>query len=285
MTAGPGREPTFEEVLHKVDSGIALITLNAPERRNAFRNEMLHELWQALDMADRDPEVRAVVLTGAGRSFSVGAELRGPDTLLKALEDDVAGHTPTGYREPGGRVSERLFAMQKPVIAAINGDAVGGGTSIIAATDVRIASRTARFGFVFTRRGVVPECASSWFLPRLVGLGRATDWLLSGRIFDAQEAYAAGLLTRLVEPDEVLTEALDYARQFVAHTSPTSVALAKRLLGGSWRHSEPRTAAEVESRTYAGLVDSPDAREGVSSFLERRQATFGPLDPHPSQRF
>lgn len=281
----PHPPPAYEEIDYRFDDGIAVISFNAPKRRNALRNQMLRDLWDALDIADRDPAVRAVVLTGAGDHFCVGAELTGPDTLIQALEEDQAGHTPTGYREPGGRVSERLFDMRTPVVAAVNGDAVGGGASIMAAADVRIAGEHSRFGFVFTRRGVVPESASSWFLPRLVGLTRATDWVLSGRVFDAAEAYQAGLLTRVVAPDAVLDEAMAYARVFVTETSPTSVWLARRLLGRSWGHSTPRSAAEDESRVYAGRLRSADVREGVTSFLERRPAVFPPLDYHPADHF
>lgn len=277
--------PAYEEIDYRFDNGVAIIRFNAAHRRNALRNQMLRDLWDALDIADRDAAVRAVILTGAGDHFCVGAELTGPNTLLEALEEDRDGHTPTGYREPGGRVSERLFDMRTPVIAAVNGDAIGGGASIMAATDVRIAGERSRFGFVFTRRGVVPESASSWFLPRLVGLTRATDWVLSGRVFDAAEAYEAGLLTRVVASDAVLDEALIYARQFVVETSPTSVALARRLLGRSWGHATPRSAAEDESRVYAGQLRSADVHEGVMSFLERRPAVFPPLDDHLAEYF
>ncbi|MBC2637680.1 enoyl-CoA hydratase/isomerase family protein [Rhodococcus wratislaviensis] len=265
--------------------GIAVITLDAPERRNAMRVQMLVSVLRALDLADRDPQVRAVIVTGAGEAFSLGAALDGPETLSRALVEDIEGHTPTGYREPAGRISERLFAMQKPVIAALNGHAVGGGVTIAAAMDIRIASEKARFGFVFNRRGVVPEGASSWFLPRLVGIGRATDWILSGRVFDAAEAYAAGFLTQVVPADQVMAAARTYAEQFVRDTSPTSVALSKRLLAASWAQPHPRGAAAEESRAYASRVDSLDAREGVLSFLEHRQALFLPLDPVPAERF
>ncbi|MCX4095825.1 enoyl-CoA hydratase-related protein [Nocardia sp. alder85J] len=285
MTAGAVAEHRYEEVRLEVAGGIAVVTLDAPARRNAMRVQMLVDVWHALDRADRDPAVRAVIVTGAGPAFSVGAELDGPDTLINALNADTVGHTPTGYREPAGRISERVFAMQKPVIAAINGDAVGGGASLVAAMDVRIASDRARFGFVFTRRGVVPEGGSSWFLPRLVGIGRATDWILTGRVFDAAEAYAAGFLTRVVPAGDVLTVAKEYAAQFVRDTSPTSVALAKRLLAHSWALPTPGQAAAEESRTYASRVDSADAREGIRSFLERRAPVFPPLDPTPAQRF
>ncbi|WP_241383943.1 enoyl-CoA hydratase-related protein [Rhodococcus sp. CH91] len=275
----------YEDVTYEVSGGVAVVTLDAPERRNGMRVRMLVDVFRALDRADRDPEVRAVIVTGAGEAFSVGAALDGPETLTRALVEDVGGHTPTGYREPAGRISERIFEMQKPVIAAINGHAIGGGATIAAAMDIRIASEDARFGFVFTRRGVVPEGASSWFLPRLVGIGRATDWILSGRVFDAAEAYEAGFLTRVVPADRVMSEARTYAEQFVRDTSPTSVALSKRLLASGWLHSHPGPAAAGESRTYAGRVDSVDAREGILSFLERRPAVFPPLDPTPAERF
>ncbi|QDQ93014.1 enoyl-CoA hydratase [Rhodococcus sp. WB9] len=275
----------YEDVRYEVSAGVAVVTLDAPERRNGMRVRMLVDLLRILDRADRDPEVRAVIVTGAGDAFSVGAALDGPETLSRALVEDTDGHTPTGYREPAGRISERLFAMQKPVIAALNGHAIGGGATIAAAMDMRIASQDARFGFVFTRRGVVPEGASSWFLPRLVGVGRATDWILSGRVFDAAEAYAAGYLTRVVPADQVMPTARAYADQFVHDTSPTSVALSKRLLTSGWQHAHPGPAAADESRTYAGRVDSEDAREGILSFLERRPAVFPPLDPSPAEKF
>lgn len=275
----------YEEVGYEVTDGVAVVTLDAPHRRNGMRVQMLVDVLHALDRADRDPEVRAVIVTGAGESFSVGADLDGPETLSRALVEDIDGHTPTGYREPAGRISERLFAMCKPVIAALNGHAIGGGATIAAAMDIRVASENARFGFVFTQRGVVPEGASSWFLPRLVGLGRATDWLLTGRVFDAAEAYEAGYLTKVVPADQVMSAAREYARIFVEDTSPTSVALSRRLLANAWLHTHPGPAAAEESRTYAGRVDSDDAREGVMSFLERRPAVFPPLDPPPAQRF
>ncbi len=275
----------YEEVGYEVADGVAVVTLDAPHRRNGMRVQMLVDVLHALDRADRDPEVRVVIVTGAGESFSVGADLDGPETLSRALVEDIDGHTPTGYREPAGRISERLFAMCKPVIAALNGHAIGGGATIAAAMDIRVASENARFGFVFTQRGVVPEGASSWFLPRLVGLGRATDWLLTGRVFDAAEAYEAGYLTKVVPADQVMSVAREYARIFVEDTSPTSVALSRRLLANAWLHTHPGPAAAEESRTYAGRVDSDDAREGVMSFLERRPAVFPPLDPPPAQRF
>ena len=279
------KQREYVDVTYAVAGGVATITLDAPERLNGMRVVMLENVLTALDRADRNPLVRAVIVTGAGSAFSVGAALDGPETLTKALDEDVAGHTPTGYREPAGRISERLVAMQKPVIAAINGHAIGGGATIAAGMDVRIVSSAAKFGFVFTRRGVVPGGASSWFLPRLVGLGRATDWLLSGRVFDAAEALQSGFATQVVAPDQVLAAAHSYAAQFVHDTSPTSVALTRRLLASQWLHSHPAAAAADESRTYASRVDSADAHEGINSFLERRPPVFPALDPTAAARF
>ncbi|MTD14189.1 enoyl-CoA hydratase [Nakamurella sp. YIM 132087] len=264
----------YADVTLTVEDGVALLTFARPERRNAFTLPMLAEVQDALAAADADPAVRAVVITGAGERFSLGAELRGPDTLRLAVDDDLAGHTPRGYREPAGRISEQIAGMHVPVIGAVNGDAVGGGATILAAMDVRIMSDRARIGFVFTRRGVSPEGASTWFLPRLVGLGTATDWLISGRIIPAAEALSAGFATRLVPPEQVLETALEYARQFSTVTSPRSVALTRALLAASFHHPDPAAAAYAESAVYQGLTDTPDAKEGVLSFIEHRAPAF-----------
>jgi enoyl-CoA hydratase/carnithine racemase len=276
-TANPSAvsgEYEFEDVVYEVSEGVAILTLNRPENRNGMRLRLMWDIEAALVRADGDPDVRALVVTGAGASFCVGAELSGPDSLVRGMIDDEAGHTASGYREPAGRISERISRMRVPVIGAVNGDAVGGGATILTAMDVRIAADNARFGFVFTRRGVVPEGASTWFLPRLVGHGRATDWLLSGRVFDAAEALESGFVSRLLPAAEVLPAALEYARQFVSKTSPASVAHTRRLLAESWRALSPGEAAINESNTYASIVDTPDAREGVLSFIEKRHAEF-----------
>ncbi|WP_181778787.1 enoyl-CoA hydratase-related protein [Pseudonocardia pini] len=263
-----------QPVRYEVDAGVAVLTLNRPDRRNAMTVPFMHGIEDGLARADADPAVRAVVVTGAGPAFCVGAELNGPDTLRLAMEADTRGHTPSGYREPAGRITERIAAMRIPVIGAVNGDAVGGGATIVAAMDLRIAADTARFGFVFTRRGVVAEGASTWFLPRLVGLGRATDWLVSGRVFEAAEALESGFVSRLLPAAEVLPAALEYARQFTGTTSPASVAAVRRLLAASWGAATPAESARAESAVYSGLLDSPDAKEGVVSFLERRAPSF-----------
>lgn len=264
----------YSQICYEVRNRVAEITLNRPDRKNAFTVTLLDELFDALVAAEADTAVRAVIVTGAGTAFSVGADLHGPDTLTQALHEDLRGHTAEGYREPAGRISEFIHRMSIPVIGAINGHAVGGGATILAAMHVRIAVESAKFGFVFTRRGVCPEGASSWFLPRLVGLTRATDWLISGRVFDAQEALAAGFLTRMVPDGSALDEARRYSSQFASITSPASVAHTLSLLSKSWVNRAPADAARTESAIYARLVDTSDAREGVLSFLEHREPTF-----------
>jgi enoyl-CoA hydratase/carnithine racemase len=256
------------------DDHVAVVTLDRPDRRNALTLPLLAELDAALARADDDAAVRAVIVTGAGPAFSVGAELKGADTLRLAVADDDAGRFPSGYREPAGRITERIFAMRVPVIAALNGDAIGGGATIAAAMDVRIASDTARFGFVFPRRGVTPEGASTWFLPRLVGHGRATDWLVTGRVFDAAEALSSGFVGAVVPADQVLARASALAAEISTATSAQSVAVTRRLLAASWATPHPALAAANESAAYSALTDSDDAREGILSFLERRPARF-----------
>lgn len=261
-------------VRYEVQDRTAVITLDDPEHRNGMTLALMAELIEGLRRAENDPDVRAAVVTGTGVAFSVGARLFGPETLYDAMIDDIEGHTPEGYREPAGRISEYVHDMRIPVIAAVNGDAIGGGATIATAMDVRIVSDTARFGFVFARRGVTAEGASTWFLPRVVGLTRATDWLLSGRVFDSAEAAASGLATEVVPKDEVLPRALEYAAQFATTTSPQSVAYIKKLLGAAWGDATPSESAGRESRVYAGLTRSDDALEGIRSFLERRDPAF-----------
>lgn len=265
---------TYEDVLYEVGEGVALLTLNRPERRNAMRLQLMYDIENALARANDDPQVRALVVTGAGASFCVGADLADYDSLIVGMVKDAVGNTGSGYRDPAGRISERVSRMRIPVIGAINGDVIGGGATIATAMDVRFAAETAKFGFVFTQRGVVPEGASTWFVPRIVGHARAADWLLSGRIFDAEEALEAGLVARLLPAEEVLPAAMAYARKLVATTSPASVAYTKRLMYEGWRVAGPGEAAVNESNQYAEIVDSPDAREGVASFIDRRRASF-----------
>ena len=204
----------YANVTFEVDQRVGLLTLNRPSRRNALSLPLMGEFEDVLARVDGNRDLRSLVVTGAGDSFCVGADLHGPDTLPDSIVEDRDGQTVSGFREPAGRVTERIFRLRIPVIGAVNGDAVGGGATILAGMDYRVAADDARFGFVFTRRGVSPEGASTWFVPRLVGAGRATDWLLSGRIFDAAEALDAGFVARIVPKAEVLDAALEYASIF-----------------------------------------------------------------------
>jgi enoyl-CoA hydratase/carnithine racemase len=252
----------YEHIEYAVADKIATVTLNRPQARNGYTVRMADELADAFDRADRDDGVRVAVLTGAGKDFTVGADLSGGGL-------DVSADS-TSWDEPAGRCSMRIFAMNKPVIAALRGAAVGAGSTIILPADFRLASTDSRFGFVFARRGLYPEGASTWFLPRLVGLGRAMDWMVSGRVFDAAEALAAGLVTSLHEPDEVLEAAYELARELIVKTAPVSVAVIRQLLYRMSPLESPFPVQRLDSRLIAGCATSPDAVEGVMSFLQRR---------------
>ncbi|MGH3757834.1 enoyl-CoA hydratase-related protein [Actinophytocola sp.] len=253
----------YEHIEYAVADRIATVTLNRPEARNGYTVRMADELADAFDRADRDDDVRVAVLTGAGKDFTVGADLSGGGL-------DPAASDPDTWDEPAGRCSMRIFAMSKPVIAALRGAAVGAGSTIILPADFRLASTDSRFGFVFVRRGLYPEGASTWFLPRLVGLGRALDWMVSGRVFDASEALAAGLVTSVHEPDEVLDRAYELARELIVRTAPVSVAVTRQLLFRMSPLDSPFPVQRVDSRLIAGCATSPDAMEGVVSFLQHR---------------
>ncbi|HEY0806665.1 MAG TPA: enoyl-CoA hydratase-related protein [Pseudonocardiaceae bacterium] len=256
----------YQEITYDVADAVATVALNRPARRNGYTTLMSDELADALGRADADDAVRAVILTGQGKDFSVGADLSGGALSVSDRTDP--------YHEPAGRVSMRIYAMNKPVIAALRGAAVGAGSTIILPADFRIAATDTRFGFVFTRRGLVPEGASTWFLPRLVGLGRALDWMVSGRVFGADEALAAGLVTRLHEPDEVLPAARDLAKELAATTSPVSVAITRQMLFRMSPLDSPFPARDLDSRLIKDATGNPDAIEGVVSFLQKRTPEF-----------
>ena len=253
----------YEHIEYAVADKIATVTLNRPAARNGYTVRMADELADAFDRADRDDDVRVAVLTGAGKDFTVGAD-------LSAGGLDVSADSADEWDEPAGRCSMRIFAMDKPVIAALRGAAVGAGSTIILPADFRLAATDARFGYVFSRRGLYPEGASTWFLPRLVGMGRALDWMVSGRVFDAAEAHAAGLVTSLHEPDEVLAAAYELARELIAKTAPVSVAVTRQLLYRMSPLDSPYPVQRVDSKLIASCATSPDAVEGVMSFLQRR---------------
>src|SRR5207253_503607 len=243
---------------------------------NAFTAQMMRELIDAFDRADADDEVRAVVVTGRGRGFCAGADLSGGARTFdhSAAPGGAAAEDGRVPRDGGGLVSLRVFESTKPVIAAINGPAVGVGITMTLPMDVRLASTAARMGFVFARRGIVPEACSSWFLPRVVGISRAAEWVYTGRIFSAEEALAGGLVSRIVPPADLLATARGLAREIADNTSAVSVALSRQLLWRMLGADHPMEAHKVDSRAIYWMGGSADAREGVAAFLEKRPARF-----------
>ena len=280
MNYGP-----YEEVVVAVRDRILTLTLNRPEKLNAFTATMMREMIDVFTRVNEDDEVRAVVVTGAGRGFCAGADLsQGADTFnatrrgdrpeRNAGPADAVDFSDERVRDGGGRVTLAIFDCLKPVIAAVNGPAVGIGATMQLAMDIRIASEQARFGFVFSRRGIVPEACSSWFLPRIVGIGQALDWCMSGRVFPAAEALAGGLVKEVVSPGQLLARAYEIAGEIRDNTSAVSVALIRQMM---WRLSaldHPMEAHKIDSRGIYARGASADVREGVVSFLEKRPANF-----------
>ncbi len=262
----------FQEIRYDVAEGVLTITLNRPDRLNAFTGTMARELIEAFDRADADDAVRAVIVTGAGRGFCAGADL-GEGGSTFDWRDQEAGEGPVP-RDGGGQVTLRIFESVKPVIAAINGPAVGVGITMTLPMDVRIAAAGAKIGFVFARRGIVPEACSSWFLPRLVGISQALEWVETGRVFTAEEALAGGLVSRVAPAEDVLGAARVLAAEIVENTAPVSVALARRMMWTMLGAAHPMEAHRADSRAMFARGQSADAREGVMSFLEKRPAEF-----------
>jgi enoyl-CoA hydratase/carnithine racemase len=261
----------FEEIRYEVADRVLTITLDRPDRLNAFTQTMGRELIEAFDRADQDDEVRAIIVTGAGRGFCAGADLAAGGSTFDWRERQGEGEVP---RDGGGQVALRIFDSTKPVIAAINGPAVGVGITMTLPMDVRLAADDARMGFVFSRRGIVPEACSSWFLPRIVGISQAMEWVATGRLFSAQEALAGRLVRSVHAADELLPAAQELAAEIVEHTAPVSVALARRLLWTMLGAEHPMAAHRADSRAMLARGQSEDAREGVTSFLEKRPADF-----------
>ncbi|HEX7355826.1 MAG TPA: crotonase/enoyl-CoA hydratase family protein [Mycobacteriales bacterium] len=258
----------FQEIRYAVDDHVATITLHRPERLNAFTGTMAKELLAALDQSDADDDVRALVVTGEGRGFCAGADLGGGGGTFDHGGDGEV------RRDGGGVVSLRFYRSKKPVICAINGPAVGVGITMTLPMDVRLASTTAKIGFVFARRGIVPEAASSWFLPRLVGISQAMEWVATGRVFSAEEAHAAGLVRSLHQPDELLPAAYALAHEIADNTSAVSVSTARRMLWSMLGASSPVEGHILDSKAIAATGKGPDAREGVEAFLAKRPAVF-----------
>ncbi len=268
----------YEDIEYSVSDRIATITLDRPDRLNAFTTRMAREVIAACDEIDADPGVRAVVVTGRGRGYCAGADLGTGGGTFDRSSNEAAGHIdlePDGrHRDEGGLVSLRFFALTKPVIAAINGPAVGVGITMSLPMDVRLASTTAKFGFVFARRGIVPEAASSWFLPRVVGISQAMEWCATGRVFGAEEALRGGLVRSVHEPDELLPAAYELAREIAENTSAVSVALTRAMLWRMLGEDHPMAAHRIDSALVAATGSSIDAAAGGTAFLEKRPAAF-----------
>ncbi|MEP6659159.1 MAG: crotonase/enoyl-CoA hydratase family protein [Acidimicrobiales bacterium] len=262
------------QIAFDVSDNIATITLNRPDKLNAFTGTMMNEMIDAFDETDANDDVRAVIVTGAGRGFCAGADLSsGGETFSRGGGGEPAGAQQVS-RDGGGLVTLRIFESKKPVIAAINGPAVGVGVTMTLPMDIRLASTAAKIGFVFARRGIVPEACSSWFLPRVVGISQAAEWVFTGRVFGAEEALAAGLVRSVHEPDALLPAARAIAAEIAENTAPVSVALSRLMLWRMLGASHPMDAHMVDSRAIAARGASADAREGVVSFLEKRAAVF-----------
>jgi enoyl-CoA hydratase/carnithine racemase len=261
---------TYQTLRTDLDRGVFTVTLHRPERLNALSREMGAELIDLIDRVDRDDDVRAVIVTGAGRGFCAGADLGSGGGSFDRGESAAA----RAHRDEGGLITLRLFDSAKPWIAAINGPAVGVGVTMTLAMDVRVCSESARFGFVFARRGIVPEACSSWFLPRVVGIGRAMEWVATGRVFGAQEALAGGLVTRVLPDADLLPAAREIAREIADHTSAISVALSRQMLWKMLGADHPMEAHRLDSAGVQATGRSADAYEGVSSFLEKRPPRF-----------
>jgi enoyl-CoA hydratase/carnithine racemase len=263
----------YEQIAYEVEDRIATITLDRPDKLNAFTSRMLQELLDVFDRIDADDDVRAVIVTGRGRGFCAGADLSSGAEAFNASERG-RGDAIEGHRDGGGLATLRIFQCTKPVIAAINGPAVGVGITMTLPMDIRLASENARIGFVFARRGLVPEACSSWFLPRVVGISRAAEWVYTGRVFPASEALEGGLVRSLHPPEKLLDAARGIAREIADNTSAVSVALSRQMLWRMLGAEHPMEAHRIDSRAIYAMSPSADVREGVTSFLEKRKPQF-----------
>lgn len=274
----------YETILYDVTAHLATVTLNRPEKLNAYLSQMMEEMVDALDRADADDDVRAIIITGAGRAFCAGADLSAGNSTFDYGRDggadspvDPDGKVDYGHdavRDSAGRLTLRIFNCLKPVIGAINGPSVGVGVTMQLAMDVRLASETARFGFVFARRGLVPEGAAAFFLPRIVGIAKALEWSMGGRIFDPQEALSAGLVHSVHPPENLLAAARAFATELTAFSAPVSVALTRQMMWRGLGMTHPMQAHQIDSRAIYARGPTADVAEGVQSFLSKRAPAF-----------
>ncbi|MBL8557181.1 MAG: crotonase/enoyl-CoA hydratase family protein [Hyphomonadaceae bacterium] len=274
-----GTRIDFETCYLDIADGVAVLTLNRPDRMNAFTGQMMLDMIAAFDKTDADDAVKAVIVTGAGRAFCAGADLgAGAKTFDYEARDDRPERGKKEdleyLRDGGGRLTLRIFESLKPVIAAVNGAAVGVGVTMQLPMDIRIASNDAKFGFVFARRGIVPEACSSWFLPRLVGPSTALEWCYSGRVFPASEAKERGLVRSLHAPEDLMPAAHAIAREIVDNTAPVSVTLTRHMLWRMLGADHPMEAHKIDSRAIFARGKQADAKEGVMSFLEKRTPSY-----------
>jgi enoyl-CoA hydratase/carnithine racemase len=257
----------YEFILFDVADGVATLTLNRPERRNAWTRRMGIEIRDALSQADGRDDVRAVVVTGAGKDFCVGADLEGGGTVFQEAEAERQAGAP--------RLSLKAWDIRKPVIAALNGAVAGVGATLPLQWDIRLAGESTRMTFVFVKRGLVPEAASTWVLPRLVGMSRASELLLTGRLAKAPELLSYGIVSRVLPDAELLPAAQALAREIATETAPVAVALTKRLLWEMASEPDPAVAERLDTQVFGWTTQSPDAREGIKAFLEKRPARWG----------
>lgn len=262
---------TYQQITYEVENRIATITLNRPEKLNAFTRVMMNEVIHAFDLVNADDEVRAVIVTGAGRAFCAGADLASGGGTFDHSDSQAGADR---HRDGGGLLTLAIFNCLKPVISACNGAAVGVGATMQCAMDIRLASENARYGFVFARRGIVPEAASSWFLPKIVGISTALEWCYSGRLFDAEEARCRGLVRSVHNADELLSDARTIALEIADNTSAVSVTLVRHMLWRMLGADHPMRAHRIDSLGIFHRGSSADAKEGVQSFLEKRPPAF-----------
>lgn len=273
---------TYEQISYEVADHIATLTLNRPDKLNAYTVRMMMEMIDAFDRADADDDVRAVIVTGAGRAFCAGADLEmgtkafdaagTPGSPIRA--DGSVNYAADGARDYGGRLTLRIFESLKPVIGAVNGPAVGIGATMLLPMDIRICSDAARFGFVFARRGIVNEGASAWFLPRITGISQALDWCMSGRLFDAAEAHGGGLVSQVTAADALLDTARAIAADIAGNAAPVSVALIRQMMWRGTGMSHPMEAHRIDSRGILSRGRSKDVAEGVTAFFQKRAPVF-----------
>ena len=277
----------FDTLLYDIEDNILTITLNRPDKLNAFNFQMQNDLIKAFDEADKDDNVKAIIVTGAGRGFCAGADLSAgartfdfesrddrSDKQGAVLENGEIDWSNPGIRDGGGLVTLRIFDCLKPVISACNGPAVGVGVTMQLAMDIRLASEEARYGFVFARRGLVPEACSSWFLPKIVGISQALEWVYSGKVIPAEEALKGGLVRSIHKADDLLNDAKEIALEITTNCAPVSVALSRQMLWKMAGADHPMEAHKIDSRGIFARGRMQDAKEGVTSFLEKRDANF-----------